>query len=177
VSPVHLLGVPHVFEAEQWIPAPLEPVFRYFCDPRNLAVISPPSSGARLKQLSLVPPPGDFAGRERMAGTGSEIVLSVRLLPYLPLRASWTARIVEFDWLQRFRDIQVSGPFQQFEHTHSFAVAGRNGQPGTIVRDHVEYSIGFGPLGALANALVVARSLRQMFDYRHRATAHQFRRS
>jgi ligand-binding SRPBCC domain-containing protein len=158
----------HLFETEQWIRAPLETVFRFFSDPRNLAKISPPSAGARLKAVRLVPPNADRA--EELAGAGSEIEISIRLLPYLPLRGLWTARIVEFEWLNFFRDEQVRGPFKCFVHRHSFVAEVRNGQQGTVIRDHVEYEIGFGPLGTVADVMIVRRVLNQMFAYRHAVT-------
>jgi ligand-binding SRPBCC domain-containing protein len=169
-----LIVLPHVLETEQWVAAPLERVFRFFSDPHNLTVISPPSSGARLTSLRLIPPnlPG-ISGPELIAGAGSEIVISVRVLPYFPLRDSWTARIVEFAWLDHFRDLQVSGPFESFDHTHSFWKETRRGKVGTVIRDHVAYEVGLGPLGVIANALLVRMMLRQMFAYRHAATVRE----
>lgn len=173
------LGNPYavatIFETEHWVPAPIERVCRFFSDPHNLTVISPPSSGARLKSLHLVPPPLAFVdGAELLAVAGSRIVLSFRLLPYLPLRGSWTADIVDYQWLDHFRDVQVKGPFKKFEHTHTFIARQRNGTAGTVVRDHVEYDVGFGPAGALANALLVRRMLNQMFAFRQAATEKAF---
>ena len=164
------MKAPHVLEFEQWVAAPPEQVFRFFSDPRNLALISPPWSGAQLKSLQLKPPPYDLEWRERMAGTGSEIEVSFRLLPYFPLRGSWTARIVEFEWLRSFRDVQVKGPFKRFEHTHTFAAEEREGKSGTAIRDHVAYEVGYGALGTIANGLVVQQMLQQMFKWRHQAT-------
>jgi hypothetical protein len=83
----------------------------FFPDPRNLSAISPPSSGAQLKFLHLLPPTlSGIAGSAYMAGIGSEITISFRVLPYLPIRGSWTARIIDFEWLRHFRDLQVRGP-------------------------------------------------------------------
>ncbi len=164
-----------IFETEHWVPAPIERVCRFFSDPHNLTVISPPSSGAKLKSLHLVPPALPFVdGAELLAGAGSRIVLSFRLLPYFRMRGSWTADIVDYHWLEHFRDVQVKGPFKKFEHTHSFIAKQRNGASGTLVRDHVEYDVGFGPAGALANALLVRRMLSQMFEYRQSATERAF---
>jgi ligand-binding SRPBCC domain-containing protein len=108
-----------------------------------------------------------------MAGPGSEIEISVRLLPYMPIRGKWLARIVEFAWLKRFRDEQVRGPFRMFVHTHSFEPEVCDGQQGTWVRDHVEYEVGFGRFGTVADVLLVRRLLSQMFAYRHAATERE----
>lgn len=42
----------------------------------------------------------------------------------------------------------------------------RNGVSGTLVRDVIEYEVGFGPLGAIANNLFVARQMRRTFAHR-----------
>jgi hypothetical protein len=37
------------------------------------------------------------------------------------------------------------------------------------MRDHVEFAMPLGPLGEIAYRLFVARSLKEIFDYRERA--------
>ena len=160
------------FEAEQWVAAERERVFRFFADPRNLPLISPPSSGARLVRVELVPPPG--AGMEGFAGAGSLIEISARVIPYFPLRVRWTARILEFDYGNSFTDEQERGPFRRWLHTHSFRDETRAGRAGTVVRDEVNYEIGFGPLEPLVNAIAVRVMLRRMFAHRQRATERNF---
>ena len=41
---------------------------------------------------------------------------------------------------------------------------------GTLMRDTVRYSVGFGPLGELADRLFVARDVAAIFDFRAQAT-------
>jgi len=41
--------------------------------------------------------------------------------------------------------------------------------PGTLIRDVVEYEVGFGPLGTLADRLFVRRQLRRTFAWRQQA--------
>ena len=59
----------------------------------------PPHTGTDLVRLKLVPPPGiptesaTITDRAPLAGAGSEIVTSFRLVPFLPFRAEWTASI------------------------------------------------------------------------------------
>jgi ligand-binding SRPBCC domain-containing protein len=162
-----------IIQTEHWVAASLPGLFRFFADPRNLPLVSPPGSGTRLVTVRLVPPPPlPNESVEGLAGVGSEIVVSFRLFPYLPLRSQWTARIIELEWNRYFRDIQTKGPFKTFDHTHQFEVAERNGYPGTIVRDTVHYDIGFGSLGMLVNATVVRGRLAAMFRHRQRATEH-----
>jgi len=95
-------------------------------------------------------------------------VTSFRLFPFLPLRAQWTARITEFEWDHHFADVQQKGPFKQWHHRHEFLPETRQGVRGTLVRDLIEYEVGFGPLGALANLLFVARQMRRTFAARQK---------
>jgi ligand-binding SRPBCC domain-containing protein len=144
-------------------------VFLFFANPQNLPRIMPPATGTKLLELRLIPPPGanGDAGKN-LAGPGSEIVTSFRLLPFLPLRTSWTARITEFEWNHHFADLQIKGPFKRFYHRHEVVSESRNAVEGTIVRDVIEYDVGYGFLGGWAKGMVTAQ-LHGTFQYRQRA--------
>ena len=165
----------HHAQFEQWVPVPLERVFLFFSNPGNLPKIMPPESGAEILRVKLVPPPGVLAesatvsDREPLAGTGSEIVASFRLIPFLPLRGQWTAAIVEFEWNDHFADVQQAGPFKYFHHRHEFSRETRGGRIGTIVRDIIDYDVGFGFVGKIAQKLFVRRKFERMFAYRQQA--------
>jgi ligand-binding SRPBCC domain-containing protein len=62
--------------------------------------------------------------------------------------------------------MQQKGPFERWHHRHEFQSEMRNDIDGTLVRDVIEYEIGFGPLGALAEELFVARQMRNTFAKR-----------
>lgn len=162
----------HRVQFEQWVPVPIEKVFLFFANPKNLPRIMPPETGTELVALKLLPPPTvsteqpAIANRNLLAGVGSEIVTSFRLLPFLPFRALWVALIIEFEWNHNFADIQKKGPFKRFKHRHEFSVETRNGASGTMVRDVIEYDAGFGVLGNLAHKVFIERQLRRTFRYR-----------
>jgi ligand-binding SRPBCC domain-containing protein len=164
-----------LIQFEQWVPVPLERVFLFFANPSNLPRIMPPQTGTELIRLKLVPPPGIAAERATatdrtpLAGVGSEIVTSFRVIPFLPFRANWTALITEFEWNHHFADVQKRGPFKSFHHRHELKAEVRGQASGTIVRDVINYDVGFGWLGTLAQKLVVSRQLRQTFAYRQQA--------
>jgi ligand-binding SRPBCC domain-containing protein len=161
------------FEAEQWVAAPLPRVFTFFADPRNLPRIMPPKQGATLVQLNLVLPrfPADAIppDGERMAGVGTEIVFKFRAIPHLPMHERWTALITEFSLNEYFRDTQKQGPFRRGQHTHSFEAKMADGREGTLVRDVVEYEVGFGVIGKMLERLLFQRMLRTTFQYRKEA--------
>lgn len=164
-------------EFEQWVPVPIARVFLFFADPRNLPPIMPPSTATRILSLNLVPPPAAAVGTSlaHLAGVGSEVVTSFRLVPSLRFRVGWTALIVEFEWDHHFADVQKAGPFKRFHHRHEFIAEARSGVEGTIVRDVVELETGWGPLGWLADKIFVPRQLRRTFEYRQQALPNLLR--
>jgi ligand-binding SRPBCC domain-containing protein len=160
--------VPHQLQFEQWVPFPIDYVFAFFSNPENLPRIMPVASATRIIRMDRIPPPGSLAGKvaEQPAGAGSLIVTSFRLFPFLPFRARWIARITAFEWNHYFADVQERGPFKSWHHRHEFVVETRGGISGTLVRDVIDYEVGFGPLGAIANALFIARQMRRTFAHR-----------
>src|ERR1700756_1149180 len=157
----------HHLEFEQWLPFPLERLFAFFSNPENLPRIMPASSYTQLIALNRVPPP-EVAGvcSKKAAGVGSSIVTSFRVLPFLPLRRRWVARITEFEWDRYFADVQDEGPFKSWHHRHEFASARRNGTEGTTSRDVIDYEVGFGFLGSIANALFIRQQMQTTFAER-----------
>jgi ligand-binding SRPBCC domain-containing protein len=160
---------------DHWIPVDIERVFLFFANPLNLPRIMPPSSGTKLMNINLVPPPPPNGGEStvpdfaNLAGVGSEIVTSFRLLPLLPFRGIWIARITEFEWHHHFADVQEQGPFKLFHHRHEFVRETRDGRKGTRMVDAIEYQVAFGPFGALAGWFVIPRVLQRIFKYRQNA--------
>jgi ligand-binding SRPBCC domain-containing protein len=156
---------------EAWVPFPLSGVFLFFADPNNLPRIMPPETATRIDALRLMPPPErpGTTSSTTVAGIESEIDTSFRVISGLFFRAQWTARIIEFEWNHHFADIQVKGPFRSWHHRHEFGVEDRNGVQGTVVRDLIEYSVGFGIFGNLVQELLVESQLRRTFQGRQKA--------
>jgi ligand-binding SRPBCC domain-containing protein len=161
------------FESEQWVPAPVAPVFAFFADPHNLPRIMPPALGTKLVKLNLVPPrfpAGQVPpGTLRMAGAGTEMTVAFRVVPYLPVHERWVVNITEFSFNDYFQDSQKQGPFRRWQHTHSFERMMQGGIEGTILRDEVEYEVGFGIVGRALESVVFQQMFRSTFNYRRRA--------
>ncbi|MGI9098793.1 MAG: SRPBCC family protein [Solirubrobacteraceae bacterium] len=138
----------HILEREQRLRGTPEAVFGFFADARNLEAITPP-----LLHFRVVPP------EPIVMDTGTLIRYRLRVHG---VPVSWLTEIQEWAPPGRFVDAQLEGPYTLWHHTHTFAGDGEE----TIMRDVVRYRIGFGPLGALANALAVRRDLDRIFDYR-----------
>jgi ligand-binding SRPBCC domain-containing protein len=162
--------MPYRLEFAGWVPFPVADVFLFFANPQNLPRIMPPSTRTRIDKLHLVPPetrPGTaFPAGTMLAGPSSEIVTSFSVLPHLPLRRRWISRITEFEWNHYFADVQVQGPFKSWRHRHELLPEIRDGVQGTVVRDEVQYEIGFGALEGMVQKLFVGPQLRATFAYR-----------
>ncbi len=140
--------------AEQWLPRPVDEVFRFFADAGNLDALTP-----RWLRFEIVTP------RPIEMKVGALIDYRLRLRGW-PIR--WQSEISDWSPPHRFVDEQRRGPYRLWHHTHTFAA--RDG--GTLVRDVVRYDV---PGGAVANALLVRRDLRKIFTYRQRRLAERFR--
>ncbi len=137
----------HVLEREQLLPHPVERVFPFFADARNLERITPPLLGFEVA--------GD-APAEMRAGAIIQYRLRLHGLP-----VDWLTRIDEWEPGVRFVDQQLVGPYRLWHHTHTFEPRG----DGTLMRDTVRYALPMWPLGELALPLV-RRDLRRIFDFR-----------
>jgi ligand-binding SRPBCC domain-containing protein len=158
------------FQSEQRLPYSLETVFAFFADPANLSRLMPDWQQARIENATFFappPPPRPFPGSDAIqAGDGTRMTITVRPVPFLPVRLPWDALIEDFRWLEGFCDTQLRGPFKYWRHCHTL----RPDLDGTLLRDAVEYEPPFGPLGSLANALFLRQGLAATFRFRHKRT-------
>jgi len=143
-----------LLERRQRLDVPAERAFEFFANARNLEAITPPWLGFRITT------PGDI---EMRPGT----LIDYRLkLHGVPVR--WHTRIEQWEPPARFVDVQVSGPYALWEHTHTFEP---DGEEAVVIGDHVRYALPLGPLGRIALALFVERDLERIFDFRQQAVA------
>ncbi len=135
-------------ERVQFIPRPRSEVFAFFSDASNLERITPPFLRFRI----VTPTPIDI--RE---GALLDYRLSLFGVPF-----SWRTRIDVFEPDVRFVDSQLRGPYSLWRHLHEFTEV----DGGTRMLDRVEYDVPLGPLGDVARALFVTRTVERIFDFR-----------
>jgi ligand-binding SRPBCC domain-containing protein len=143
-------------ERSQTIAAPRPEVFAFFSDPANLARITPPWLSFRIH--GTVPRP---------LTAGARIEYRIR---WTLMSLRWVTRITRWEPPFAFADVQEKGPYACWVHTHRFGESGA----GTVMEDHVEYELPFGPVGRLVHRLRVRRQLEAIFDYRRAAIAAIF---
>jgi ligand-binding SRPBCC domain-containing protein len=132
-----------------WIPLKLEEAWAFFSNPDNLAKLTPEEY-----RMSI-----DF-DRNKPISEGTVIKIKVKPLPIFS--TGWKSIIQDLNPPNQFSDIQESGPFKLWNHTHSFKAE----EEGTRVIDDVEYALPFGILGQLAHKAFVKNQINSLFQYR-----------
>lgn len=84
-----------------------------------------------------------------------------------PIRRRWVAEHHNFIDGRQFQDVQVQGPFAEWEHTHTILPVD-DGQ--CELRDEIRYRLPFGVVGRLLGGAFTKRMLDRLFAYRHRLT-------
>jgi len=150
----------YTLTARTVIDRPLAEVFAFFCAAENLGAITPPDMGFTI----VTPTPIAMAA-------GAEIDYRIRASG-VPM--AWRTVIDAWEppaaGRARFVDSQARGPYACWWHEHRFEADGDR----TIMIDTVHYAPPLGPLGAVANTLMVAGELRRIFTHRGRAIRLRF---
>lgn len=95
-------------------------------------------------------------------GLGETVTWRAR---HFGLTWSLTSRISAAEPPTRFVDEQVRGPFRSFRHEHRFEAS----RGGTRLIDDWQHLAPFGPLGRLADRLVLERHMRRLLETRNAA--------
>lgn len=146
----------HTLRQEQWVSRPIEEVFAFFSDAQNLEAITPP--WLRFKVLSL-------STKSIVQGTEIRYRLYWHGFPL-----SWRSEICEWNPPHSFSDVQISGPYRLWHHTHKFQAHGTR----TRMLDVARYALPFGIVGEIAHSLKVRRDVQQIFAFRRRRVDELF---
>lgn len=96
-----------------------------------------------------------------LLGPGDEVTWRAR---HFGIWQNLTSRMTVFDRPRHFRDSMVSGAFSRFDHDHYFTAAGEY----TEMRDVFDFTSPLGPLGRIADAVVLTRYLTRFLAERNR---------
>lgn len=141
----------YTLERRQEIPRSRSDVFEFFSDPFNLERITPRFLRFRI-----------LSSRPIVLAAGTHLEYSLALFG---VRFRWKTLIEQWLPQESFVDVQLSGPYKLWRHTHTFT---KLGDDRTLMIDRVEYALPGGPLAKPVHALFVSPILRQIFDYRGR---------
>lgn len=139
----------HHLKQSQTLPVDREVLWEFISVPQNLNKITPPDMAF---EIIGEPPEKTYAG----------LLLEYRVkVPLL----GWSTWLTEIKYVQEgvsFIDEQRVGPYKLWLHTHKL----EDIDGGTRMTDDIRYLVPFGPIGWLANAVFVGRTLHRIFDYR-----------
>lgn len=145
----------------QKIPASVEVVWDFITSPRNLKRITPPYMGFEIVTPNI--PEKIYPG----------MLIEYRVSPLLNVKMRWVTEITQVRELSYFVDEQRIGPYSLWHHEHH--VEATDG--GVLMHDEVHYQPPFGFLGSFANALIIKRQLKEIFDFRAKALEEIFGKS
>lgn len=135
---------------EQMIPASIPEVWDFISSPKNLKKITPEYMGFDIVTKNL--PEKMYPG----------IIIAYDVKPYLGIKMRWVTEITHVKDLEYFVDEQRAGPYRLWHHQHHI----KSIDGGVLMTDIVHYQPPFGFIGNLANAIVIRRQLKEIFDFR-----------
>jgi len=139
----------YLLEKHQFIEKPKIEVFDFFKTPENLEKITPENLNFKI-----------YTPTPILMKEGALIEYQITLLG-IPIY--WRTLINEYNPPNNFRDIQLNGPYDTWDHTHIFEEC----KNGTMMIDKVKYSIPFKIIGRMAHFIWVKRELQRIFNYRY----------
>lgn len=142
----------YTLDAEQELNTPLDSLFPFFADAKNLEELTPP-----FLRFAIKTPPAEM--RE---GALIDYRITLRIIPM-----TWRTLISVWEPPVRFVDEQLRGPYTLWRHEHRFERRGAR----TLVIDHIDYRV---PLGPLVHGLLVKPDLERIFTYRQEKMAALF---
>ena len=146
------------FKRELKINASVDEIWDFISSPKNLKEITPDYMGFDITSQDL--PEKMYPG----------MIISYQVKPLLGIKTTWVTEITQVKDKLYFVDEQRVGPYSVWHHEH-FIEAIPNG---VLMKDIVSYKPPMGILGSIANALIIKRKLREIFEYRSRAIENKY---
>ena len=144
----------HRFESTQTVATDMDTAWRFFSDPRNLALMTPDWLG--LTPTSPVPD-AMYPG----------MIITYTVRPGPGLRVEWVTEITHVIERTLFVDEQRSGPYKFWHHQHHF----REVPGGVETRDIVHYRLPFDVVADAIAGGMVKRQIKRIFEHRRRIVA------
>ena len=141
----------------QKLPVSVQQAWDFLSDPKNLAVITPPSMGFVT-----------LSGDDRSIFPGQ--IIEYTVTPLLGIKVGWVTEITHAENLKYFVDEQRFGPYSFWHHKHFLKEI-----PGGVeMEDIVHYKLPFGFLGKMVHPFLVKPKLKEIFDFREKKLIELF---
>lgn len=145
-------------EWTQLMPISMEEAWHFFSRPENLDNLTPDDMGFEI--LS------DIKDKPMYQG----MLIRYKVSPILGIKLNWCTEITHIKKHRYFIDEQRFGPYALWHHEHHF----KEVDGGILMKDELHYAIGWGPLGSIANTLLVSSKVEEIFHYRYNAVEKLF---
>lgn len=134
----------------QQVNASISDVWDFISSPKNLKVITPPEMDFRIT-----------------SGNGEQpiypgMIITYKVKPMLGIPVNWMTEITQVKDHEFFIDEQRMGPYTMWHHQH-IITPNKNG---VLMNDIVTYIPPFGPLGTIAQHLIIKSKLKSIFEHR-----------
>lgn len=143
----------------QVLSSDIDSVWDFISSPENLRNITPDYMGF------------DITSPEMPAKMYEGMIICYKVSPIAGIKYDWVTEITHIREKRYFVDEQRVGPYKVWHHEHHIELV----EEGVKMEDIVTYQPPFGPLGALANTLLLKNKLRDIFDYRQQVLEHYFK--
>jgi ligand-binding SRPBCC domain-containing protein len=147
----------HYLHREQIIPARLEILWKYFSEPKNLNLLTPPDMNFEI-----------ITGGDVEMYEGQIIEYRVEFLR--GIKSLWLTEIAHVRENEYFVDEQRVGPYRFWYHEHKFEAVENN----VKMTDHVTYAAPFGFVGDIVHAVWIRQRLKSIFDFRYQKISETF---
>ncbi len=134
----------------QQLPISLDAAWDFFSSPANLQKITPDTMGFNI--ISKHHGDAMYAGQ----------IIEYTVKPILGMPLYWMTEITHVVDKKYFVDEQRFGPYSLWHHQHHFKFV----EGGVEMTDIVHYKMPYWFLGDIANALLVKKQLKGIFDFR-----------
>lgn len=98
------------------------------------------------------------------------MIITYKVSPLFGIKLNWMTEITQVKENQYFIDEQRFGPFALWHHQHHF----KEVKGGVLMTDILNYAIPYRFIGRIANSLVVAKQVNEIFTYRERVIGRIF---
>jgi len=145
-------------KAVQLLNTTLEDAWDFFSNPQNLAAITPTVLGFTIIN--------EQHGETMYPGQ----IIEYTIKPLLGIPVYWMTEITHVQQHQFFIDEQRFGPYALWHHQHHFKTKNNVVE----MTDIVHYKIPYWFIGDIANAILVKRKLREIFEYRYKSIEERY---
>lgn len=141
----------HRLEFTQEIPVDLDTAWDFFSSPLNLSEITPEDMAFDVTSPNMM-------HTKMYPG----LIITYKVSPLFGIKLDWVTEITHVKDKAYFVDEQRFGPFAFWHHQHHFKTI----DGGVSMHDILHYSIGWGPIGKIANQVIVNNKVNEIFKFR-----------